>query len=156
MAEDGTPEILAEQRLGHQVPGMRGLYAHTSPRMRDDLMDALQARWEESLRARAALSQHSPVPLLDSLLAREDEKREKMISQIPPKRATRQPEPTRLEPVLRASDLAKYQSDLSGAKRARTADPLLAKQVLFQLSYSPMVADPRVPASHEIPARLGP
>ena len=24
-----------------------------------------------------------------------------------------------------------------GAKRARTADPLLAKQVLFQLSYSP-------------------
>jgi integrase len=28
MAEDGIPEILAEQRLGHQVPGMRGLYAH--------------------------------------------------------------------------------------------------------------------------------
>jgi hypothetical protein len=25
----------------------------------------------------------------------------------------------------------------SGAKRARTADPLLAKQVLYQLSYSP-------------------
>src|ERR1700683_98288 len=93
MAEDGIPEILAEQRLGHQVPGMRGLYAHTSPRMRDELKDALQARWEESLRARAALSQRSPVPLLDSLLAREDEKREKMISQIPPKRASRQPEP---------------------------------------------------------------
>ena len=30
MAEDGIPEILAEQRLGHQVPGMRGLYAHVS------------------------------------------------------------------------------------------------------------------------------
>ena len=27
-----------------------------------------------------------------------------------------------------------------GAKRARTADPLLAKQVLYQLSYSPQVA----------------
>jgi hypothetical protein len=27
MAEDGIPEILAEQRLGHEVPGMRGLYA---------------------------------------------------------------------------------------------------------------------------------
>jgi hypothetical protein len=26
--EDGIPEILAEQRLGHEVPGMRGLYAH--------------------------------------------------------------------------------------------------------------------------------
>jgi hypothetical protein len=30
MAEDGIPEILAEQRLGHEVPGMRGLYAHAS------------------------------------------------------------------------------------------------------------------------------
>ena len=45
MTEDGLPEILAEQRLGHEVPGMRGLYAHASDRMRDDLKDALQARW---------------------------------------------------------------------------------------------------------------
>ncbi len=51
MAEDGIPEILAEQRLGHQVPGMRGLYAHASTRMRDDLKAALQARWEDSLHA---------------------------------------------------------------------------------------------------------
>jgi hypothetical protein len=29
-----------------------------------------------------------------------------------------------------------------GAKRARTADPLLAKQVLFQLSYSPRSPPP--------------
>jgi hypothetical protein len=43
MAEDGIPEILAEQRLGHQVPGMRGLYEHASARMRDDLTAALQA-----------------------------------------------------------------------------------------------------------------
>ena len=28
-----------------------------------------------------------------------------------------------------------------GAKRVRTADPLLAKQVLYQLSYSPPVSD---------------
>jgi Phage integrase family len=28
MAEDGIPEVLAEQRLGHDVPRMRGLYAH--------------------------------------------------------------------------------------------------------------------------------
>jgi hypothetical protein len=53
MAEDGIPEILAEPRLGHQVPGIRGLYAHSSDRMRKT---ALQTRWEESLRARAALS----------------------------------------------------------------------------------------------------
>ena len=109
MAEDGIPEILAEQRLGHEVPGMRGLYAHTSDRMRGGLRQALQIRWEESLEARAAISPHSPVPLLDSLLASfrdatdprpPDESaptatvrelttrggREKMISQNPPKR----------------------------------------------------------------------
>ncbi len=65
MAEDGIPEILAEQRLGHDVPGMRGLYAHVSPRMREELLAALQGRWEESLRQRADIDPHSPVPLLD-------------------------------------------------------------------------------------------
>ena len=69
MIEDGIPEILAEQRLGHQVPGMRGLYAHASQPMREKLTAALQARWEESLRQRAAIDPHSPVPLLDNLLA---------------------------------------------------------------------------------------
>jgi len=38
MVEDGIPEILAEQRLGHDVPGMRGLYAHASQRMREELL----------------------------------------------------------------------------------------------------------------------
>jgi hypothetical protein len=69
MAENGTPEILAEQRLGHDVPRMRGLYAHVSPRMREELLATLQARWEQSLRQRAGIHPHSPVPLLDSLLA---------------------------------------------------------------------------------------
>ena len=69
MAEDGIPEILAEQRLGHQIPGMRGLYAHASQQMREKLTVALQARWDESLRQRAAIDPHSPVPLLDNLLA---------------------------------------------------------------------------------------
>ena len=68
MAEDGIPEILAEQRLGHQVPGMRGLYAHASQQMREKLIAALQARWDESLRRRAAIDPRSPVPLLDTLL----------------------------------------------------------------------------------------
>ena len=69
MAEDGIPEILAEQRLGHDIPGMRGLYAHASQRMREELLAALQARWAESLRERADVDPHSPVPLLDRLLA---------------------------------------------------------------------------------------
>jgi Arc/MetJ-type ribon-helix-helix transcriptional regulator len=68
MAEDGIPDILAEQRLGHEVPGMRGLYAHVSDRMREALVKALQARWEDSLRTRVAIRPHSPVPLLNELL----------------------------------------------------------------------------------------
>jgi integrase len=54
MAEDGIPEILSEQRLGHEVPGMRGLYAHASDRMRAQLAAALQTRWED-LRGAAEL-----------------------------------------------------------------------------------------------------
>jgi hypothetical protein len=48
---------------------MRGLCAHASRQMRGKLTAALQARWEESLRRRAAIDPHSPVPLLDNLLA---------------------------------------------------------------------------------------
>jgi integrase len=69
MTEDGIPEVLAEQRLGHQVPGMRGWYAHVSRRMRDELLTALQVRWEESLMQRAAINPRSSLPLLDGLLA---------------------------------------------------------------------------------------
>jgi hypothetical protein len=88
MAEDGIPEILAEQRLGHDVPGMRGLYTHVSPRMRDDLIAALQARWEKSLRERASIDPRSPVLLLDNLLAPFRAGQKKTISQIPPRTAT--------------------------------------------------------------------
>lgn len=93
MAEDGIPEILAEQRLGHEVPGMRGLCAHASDRMRDDLKAALRARWDDSLRERAAIHPHSPVPLLDELLAphRETARRTHTATQ----RVTRHHAPTR-------------------------------------------------------------
>ena len=37
--------------------------------------------------------------------------------------------------------------DTGGGKRIRTADPLLAKQVLFQLSYTPMIRHlPAIPS----------
>jgi hypothetical protein len=86
MVEDGIPEILTELRLGHDVPGMRGLYSHVSDRMRDELKDALQTRWEESLRARATLAPTSPVPTLDKLLAptRDRTAGDDLISQISP------------------------------------------------------------------------
>ena len=138
MAEDGIPEILAEQRLGHQVPGIRGLYAHSSDRMRDELKAALQARWEESLRARLALSPHSRMPVLNQLLTLIETARNpsrapgsaKMISHIPPKFPGGALSPTRMEPVLRASDLARYQDSNGGAKGTRTPDPLLANRLL--------------------------
>ena len=84
MTEDGIPEIVQALRLGHTIPGMRGVYTHVSDTMRTDLKQALQARWEASLRDRAAISPHSPVPLLDGLLAPNRATREKMISHIPP------------------------------------------------------------------------
>ena len=91
-SEDGIPEILSERRLGHEVPGMRGLYAHVSQRMREELAAALQARWEDSLRQRARIGPHSPVPLLDEMLSPlrrpadhpRWETHPKVISQIPP------------------------------------------------------------------------
>jgi integrase len=69
MDEDQIPDVLKSERLGHDEPGMRGVYGHVSPAMRAQLRAALQSRWEDSLRQRAALSPVSAVPLLSRLMA---------------------------------------------------------------------------------------
>ena len=69
MDEDGIPDVLKTERMGHEMPGMHGVYGHVSPGMRAALKAALQARWEASLRERARTSTHSIVPALDALLA---------------------------------------------------------------------------------------
>jgi len=69
MDEDQIADVLKSDRLGHDEPGMRGVYGHVSPAMREELKAALQARWEESLRQRAELAPVSAVPLLNRLLA---------------------------------------------------------------------------------------
>jgi len=69
MDEDGIPEVLKTERMGHEMPGMHGVYGHVSPAMRAGLKAALQERWETSLRERARLSLRSIVPVLDGLLA---------------------------------------------------------------------------------------
>jgi hypothetical protein len=69
MDEDGIPDVLKTERMGHEMPGMHGVYGHVSPAMRASLKNALQARWEASLRDRARLSPRSVVPELDVLLA---------------------------------------------------------------------------------------
>ena len=49
--------------------GMEGVYAHVTPESRAALTAADDADWKSSLAARAAMSPHSPVPVLDALLA---------------------------------------------------------------------------------------
>jgi integrase len=49
MIEDGTPEVAQAERLGHQIPGVRGIYSHVSDAMREQIVTALQARWERSV-----------------------------------------------------------------------------------------------------------
>lgn len=79
MAEDRIPDVLRDERIGHENDGgMRDLYTHISDQMREELVERLQERWEQSLAARAALEEHwhreygmprrSPVPILDRLL----------------------------------------------------------------------------------------
>jgi hypothetical protein len=68
MDEDRIPEVLKTERMGHEMPGMHGVYGHVSPAMRADLKAALQDRWETSLRERTQLSPRSAVPALDALL----------------------------------------------------------------------------------------
>jgi hypothetical protein len=68
MDEIGTSYVLQSDRMGHEVPGMRGVYSHVSPRMRQNLVAGLQQLWEESLADRTKLSPRSSVPLLDALL----------------------------------------------------------------------------------------
>src|SRR5450755_4516709 len=176
MAEDGIPEILAEQRLGHEVPGMRGLYAHASGRMRDHLTAALQARWTDSLRARAAMYPRSPVPLRDELLAPfrpqaqrpEDDQlthattpthptapggTEKMISQIPPNNASGSTQEARAEPDERASYLVRHEIHRVELWGFEPQTPSMRTRCATGLRHSPKTgrqrSKPAEPSVHE-------
>ena len=46
MDEDQIADVLKSERLGHEEPGMRGVYGHVSPSMREELRAALEARWQ--------------------------------------------------------------------------------------------------------------
>jgi hypothetical protein len=85
MDEDGIPEVLKTERMGHEMPGMHGVYGHVSTAMRADLKTALQERWERSLRERARLSPRSIVPALDALLAAYRQAPTKIRSHLAPK-----------------------------------------------------------------------
>ena len=148
---------------------MRGLYAHASERMRDDLKAALQARWLDSLGARAAIAPHSPVPPLDELLGpiraqagpqtrgRADQMRpsvtrrdpakpgdrEKMISQIPPRTAADPTPGTGMGSSQRASDLAKHQNRRVELRGFEPLTPSMRTRCATGLRYSPRTASQR-------------
>ncbi|AEV87659.1 integrase [Actinoplanes sp. SE50] len=48
MIEDGVPEVAQAKRLGHRLPGVRGIYSHVSPAVEQRLVDGLQKRWEDT------------------------------------------------------------------------------------------------------------
>jgi len=85
MDEDRIADVLKSERMGHEVPGMRGVYSHVSPAMRAELAVALQERWTASLRERAQLAPRSIVPALDALLSRQEPLSAKIGSQMAPK-----------------------------------------------------------------------
>jgi hypothetical protein len=85
MDEDRIADVLKSERMGHEVPGMRGVYSHVSDAMRAELKAALQERWETSLRERARLAPRSMVPVLDAFLAKQGGSPNKIRSQTAPK-----------------------------------------------------------------------
>ncbi len=48
LIEDDIPEIAQARRLGHRLPGIRGVYSHVTPVMIARITDSLQARWQAS------------------------------------------------------------------------------------------------------------
>jgi integrase len=46
LIEDGVPEVAQAKRLGHRLPGVRGIYSHVSTAVEQRLVDGLQARWK--------------------------------------------------------------------------------------------------------------
>jgi hypothetical protein len=79
MEEDGISDVLRSERMGHEVPGMRGVYSHVSP-----ATASLQHRWEDAFRERARLSRRSIVPILDALLPVQREPTTKIGSHLAP------------------------------------------------------------------------
>jgi integrase len=48
LIEDDIPEIAQARRLGHRLPGIRGVYSHVTPVMIARITTSHQARWHAS------------------------------------------------------------------------------------------------------------
>jgi len=65
----GVEKVMRDLVMGHRTTGMEGVYAHVTPQSRAALIAADDTDWNGSLAARPAISPHSPVAVLDALLA---------------------------------------------------------------------------------------
>ena len=83
--ELGVRYVLQSERMGHEVPGMRGVYSHITPRMRAERYEGLQELWEASLHERALLAERSAVPVLEGILAGRQSSTAKVRSQLAPR-----------------------------------------------------------------------
>jgi len=52
LEEMGVPAVAIEERLGHILQGVRGVYSDVTPAMEQQVIDVLQKRWEKTERAR--------------------------------------------------------------------------------------------------------
>lgn len=68
LEESRVPEVLAEERLRHEIPGISGIYRHVTEAMRRELAAAMTQAWETALDERLAMSERSPAAVLDGLL----------------------------------------------------------------------------------------
>jgi hypothetical protein len=83
MEEAGIAEVLSEERLRHEIPGVSGAYRHVTPAMRAELREVLQADWTAALDARLEMSQASPVPVVGRLLReRLEERKPRLLTRI--------------------------------------------------------------------------
>lgn len=49
--EDGHPRVAVEERMGHKLQGVEGVYSRVTPTMERRIAEALQERWEKSQRS---------------------------------------------------------------------------------------------------------
>lgn len=49
LREEGAPDVMVDDRIGHEGRGMGGVYAHPTPAMRKRVVDALQRRYEDAV-----------------------------------------------------------------------------------------------------------
>lgn len=60
--EDGHPRVAVEERMGHTLQGVEGIYSHTTLAMELKIAESLQTRWEESLRPVIDRREYGPAP----------------------------------------------------------------------------------------------